>query len=100
MGDMKSLLDVARLPRDTEEKVEELIAGSIADEYFGSLTPYDPHPLAQLTMSAPIDPDRIHQLLTEMWGHLLTEEAINAACDRFVDAYSERAEHDDHLLGC
>ena len=91
MGGMKSLLDVARLPKHIEnafeelnEQIEYLIDESLDGAYYG--LPYgDTHPTALCTRNRPINIARAHQLLTEMWGDLINAEAIDNACERFVD---------------
>ena len=96
MGGMKSLLDQTRLPKHREDasnklqdEIDELIDQSIEEAYYGSLL-YDSHPVAQIICSEPIDADRAHQLLTEMWRDLIPEDAIDAACERFVDQGTAR----------
>jgi hypothetical protein len=91
MGGMKSLLDQTRLPKHYEDafeklqdEIDELIDRSLDEAYYG-LLPYDPHPVAQIICDKPIAADRAHQLLTEMWGDLLTKDAIDDACARFMD---------------
>jgi hypothetical protein len=94
MGAMKSLLDAARLPKHIEktfeqlnEQIEALIDESLDNAYYG--LPYgDTHPAALCARNLPIDVDRVRYLLVEMWGELISTEAIDAACERFVDARS------------
>ena len=66
------------------KQIEYLIDESLDDAYYG--LPYgDTHPTALCTRNQPINIARAHQLLTEMWGDLINAEAIDNACERFVD---------------
>src|SRR5262245_41565484 len=62
--------------------VEILIDESIAERYAGPLDRFeDWH---GKILYQPIDADHIIQLLVELWGDLLTPEAINQAFDRLM----------------
>jgi hypothetical protein len=84
MSGMKSLLFKAHLPAAVED--EALVDRSIDEAFFG---PNDPR-------VAPIyvDAERARDLINDMWGEILTEDACMFALARFLGRYDDTGNFD------
>jgi hypothetical protein len=63
-------------------EVEIWVDTSIYERYDGPLDRFED--LHGQILYQPIDTDHVVQLLVDLWGHLLTPEAINEAFDRLM----------------
>jgi hypothetical protein len=88
MGFVKSELDKTHLPDDIQKLFEELIDESIDIAY----CEYEEEPFS--IAASPFDGAHARHFLTEMWGELITQGAIDAACERFENNYAEAIEDD------
>lgn len=88
MGIVKSTMDDQPLDGDFRKQFEELIDDSIADAY----DEYEEEPF--FISAAIFDGERARELLTEMWGDLITKEAIDYAVARFKNTYADVIEKD------
>jgi len=67
---------------------EKMIDASIVDQYDGLLERLD-DPRDGGTYYRPLDTDHLANILVELWGDLLTPEAINEAFDRLMEEQDE-----------
>ena len=80
---IKSELDKAHLPDGIQKQLEELIDESIDIAY----CEYEEEPFS--IAAPPFDGAHARHLLTEMWGELITQSAIDAACEHFENNYAQ-----------
>ena len=73
-----------KLDRKTQDAFEIMIDDSIARRYDSDLEHLGKGHHGE-TCYRPLDTDRVYQLLVDLWGDLLTPEAINEAFDRLME---------------
>jgi len=72
------------LDRKTQGAFETMIDDSIVKRYDSDLERLGEGHHGE-TCYRPLDTDRVCQLLVDLWGNLLTPEAINEAFDRLME---------------
>jgi hypothetical protein len=79
----------ANLSKETRETFEQLIDESLQDEYYSRLQFdfFSQHPADVCARHEPVNIEDIRALLVEMWGGIINETEIDAACERFLTAH-------------
>ena len=72
------------LDRRTQDAFESMIDDSIVRRYDGDLKRLGEGRHGEIWYR-PLDPDYVSTLLIDLWGELLTPEAINEAFDRLME---------------